>query len=373
MRKSILAVAMTASASVVLATALAPAANAQEPAANNTAAANAIVKQYSSTPTSINITTKLKTNPQTLPTKFIVGLTNGGDENKVLDEGIAAAGKVLGWTFKEILAGATAEDQRAGFSAALALKPDGIHISGIEPSTIGDLLDKAKAANIAVICSACMSAPTSALVDTHIAGKRQLDVWGRMIAAYVVSTTPNPNVEGITVPLYPILVRFDEAFKNNLKILTKGTGVYEASPASVPAIFAGKMPAEAVSIVQRNPKANWLVSDLGGWVTGVSAALTTAGLNKQVQIGGLTAGKGNIQGLKDKTESAWTGYSLPIVGWTVVDSFARYFQKMPFNTKDLPTQLLTQANAKSLVLTPAGDYLGVKDYVAQFKKVWGAK
>ena len=150
MRKSILAVAMTASASVVLATALAPAANAQEPAANNTAAANAIVKQYSSTPTSINITTKLKTNPQTLPTKFIVGLTNGGDENKVLDEGIAAAGKVLGWTFKEILAGATPEDQRAGFSAALALKPDGIHISGIEPSTIGDLLDKAKAANIAV-------------------------------------------------------------------------------------------------------------------------------------------------------------------------------------------------------------------------------
>ena len=190
-----------------------------------------------------------------------------------------------------------------------------------------------------------MSAPTSALVDTHIAGKRQIDVWGRMIAAYVVSTTPAPNVEGITVPLYPILVRFDEAFKNNLKILTGGTGVYSASPASVPAIFAGKMPGEAVNIVQRNPKANWLVSDLGGWVTG----------------------------LKDKTESAWTGYSLPIGGWTVIDSFARYFQKMPFNTKDLPTQILTQANANSLVLTPAGDYLGVKNYIAQFKTVWGAK
>ena len=115
------------------------------------------------------------------------------------------------------------------------------------------------------------------------------------------------------------------------------------------------------------------MSDLGGWVTGVSAALTTAGLNKQVQMGGLTAGKGNIQGLKDKTESAWTGYSLPIVGWTVIDSFARYFQKMPFNTKDLPTQILTQANASSLVLTPAGDYLGVKNYISQFKTVWGAK
>ena len=46
---------------------------------------------------------------------------------------------------------------------------------------------------------------------------------------------------------------------------------------------------------------------------------------------------------------------------------------MPFNTKDLPTQILTQANANSLVLTPAGDYLGVKNYIAQFKTVWGAK
>jgi hypothetical protein len=59
------------------------------------------------------------------------------------------------------------------------------------------------------------------------------------------------------------------------------------------------------------------------------------------------------------------------VGWSVVDSFARYFTKQPFNTADLPTQILTPQNAASLVLTPAGDYLGVANYQAQFKKVWG--
>ena len=175
MRKSILAVAITASASVVLASALAPAATASDPAADKgVAAAKAIVKQYSSTPTSINITTPLKVSPKTLPTKFIVGLSNGGAENKTLDDGIAAGAAVLGWTFKEISGAATPETQRAAFQQALDLKPNGIHISGIEPDTLGDLLGKAKAANIAVVCSACMSAPTSALVDTHIAGKRHV-------------------------------------------------------------------------------------------------------------------------------------------------------------------------------------------------------
>jgi hypothetical protein len=46
---------------------------------------------------------------------------------------------------------------------------------------------------------------------------------------------------------------------------------------------------------------------------------------------------------------------------------------MPFNTKDLPTQILTKANANSLVLTADGNYLGVKNYVAQFKAVWKTK
>ena len=50
---------------------------------------------------------------------------------------------------------------------------------------------------------------------------------------------------------------------------------------------------------------------------------------------------------------------------------ARYWTKTPFANADLPTQILTQKNIGTAVLTPQGDYLGVKDYKAQFKKVWG--
>lgn len=366
MRKSIVAVALTAAASLMLA-GVAPATAATSAEDKGVTLAKAIVAKYNRTPANIGITTPLKKVPP--KGKSVVALSNGGDENKVLDQAIGAAAKTLGWKYKELVGAVTPETQRSLFSQALSLKPNYIHISGIEPSTLSDLLVKAEKQGVVVVCSACMSKPVSALKDTHIAGPKMLDLWGQMIAAYVVASTQGKaKVQGVTVPLYPILVRFDQSFEKNLKRLCP-TCTYEANPQQLTDIFAGKTPQAVTNIVASNPGTNWIVSDLGGWVTGVSAALD----NKAVQIGGLTAGKANIQGVKDGTESAWTGYSLPIVGYTVVDSMARHSVGQPFVTNDLPTQILTKQNAKTLVLTPAGDYLGVKDFANQFKKLWGVK
>ena len=65
-----------------------------------------------------------------------------------------------------------------------------------------------------------MSKPVAALKDTHVSGPKMLDLWGQMIAAYIVaSTSGNAKVQGVTVPLYPILIRFDQSFEKNLKRL----------------------------------------------------------------------------------------------------------------------------------------------------------
>jgi len=330
--------------------------------------ASAIVAKYNKTPTSIGITTPLKAVPP--KGKFVVAISNGGDENKVLDEAINEAAKVLGWKYRELVGAVSPETQRSIFSQALSLKPDYIHISGIEPSTLSDLLVRANREKVVVVCSACMSKPVAALKDTHIAGPKTIDLWGQMIAAYTVASTKgNVKAQGITVPLYPILRRFDVSYAKNLKRLCPTKCTYEENDQQLTDIFAGKVPQAAVNIVASNPGTNWLVSDLGGWVTGVAAALD----NPAIQIGGLTAGKANIQALKDGSESAWTGYSLPIVGWSVVDSMARNSVGQPFVNNELPTQILTKQNAKSLVLTKDGDYLGVRDYQKQFKKLWGVK
>ena len=360
-------VALIGAATLVI-SGVAPAAMSANPNDKGVKLAAAIVAKYNKTPTSIGITTPLKKVPP--KGKFVVAISNGGDENKVLDEAINEAAKALGWKYRELVGAVSPETQRSLFSQALSLKPNYIHISGIEPSTLSDLLVKANRQKVVVVCSACMSKPVAALKDTHIAGPKTIDLWGQMIAAYTVASTKgNVKAQGITVPLYPILRRFDVSYAKNLKRLCPTKCTYEENDQQLTDIFAGKVPQAAVNIVASNPGTNWLVSDLGGWVTGVSAALK----NPAIQIGGLTAGKANIQGLKDGSEAAWTGYSLPIVGWSVVDSMARNSVGQPFVTNELPTQILTKQNAKSLVLTKDGDYLGVRDYQKQFKKLWGVK
>jgi hypothetical protein len=241
----------------------------------------------------------------------------------------------------------------------------------METDSYGDLYKKAAAQGTAIICSACMSRPGSGLLDSHIAGPKMLDLWGQMIASYAVANVKGtPNVQMFGISVYPILRRFDTAFAAYIKKL---------NPASKTKFneldFATGVPQQVGNVYKANPGTNFVTSDLGDFFIGVPQGLFNVGAKpgSAPQIGGLTAGKDAIQTLKNKTTNAWTAYSLPIVGYSVIDSFARYFSKTPFAKADLPTQILTQKNIGTAVLTSKGDYLGVKDFQAQFKRVWGIK
>ncbi len=100
----------------------------------------------------------------------------------------------------------TLEGQRKTLQQAIAKKPDGIAVSGMETDSYGDLYKKAAAQGIAIICSACMSRPGSGLLDSHIAGPKMLDLWGQMIAAFTVANVKGtPNVQMFGISVYPIL------------------------------------------------------------------------------------------------------------------------------------------------------------------------
>jgi hypothetical protein len=51
---------------------------------------------------------------------------------------------------------------------------------------------------------------------------------------------------------------------------------------------------------------------------------------------------------------------------------AREFIGDPILHVLLPTQLITQQNVNSLVVDPAGTYIGVANYRAEFQKLWNA-
>jgi ribose transport system substrate-binding protein len=361
MRKSIAAVAVVAAASMAV-VGLAPAAS----AADGVATAKAIVAKYSKNPTSLgNIPVIGKPIPKG---KYVITITNTTDAAVTLNDNIVQAGKLLGWKMEALQAEQSLEGQRKALASAIQKKPNGIAVSGMEPESYGDLYKQAKAAGIAVICSACLAAPGNGLVDTHVSGPKMLDLWGQMIAAFAVANVKGtPDVQAFGLSLYPVLVRYDTAFKKNLMKLSP-----KAKYAFTELTF---QPGQIGNAYKANPTTNFISSDLGDFALDWPQQLFTVGATpgQKPLIGGLTAGKAAIQALKDKTENAWTGYSLPIVGYSVIDSFARLWTNTPFAKADLPTQILTQKNVGTAVIDAQGNYVGVKDFQAQFKKIWGLK
>ena len=334
------------------------------------AAATAFYKTVEETPTSIGVTTPLSKKPAT--GKTIIALTNGSGSNTELDNGLKAAAALLGWKLKEIHTAGTPEADQAAMATAIQQRPDGISVSGIERSIIGQQLKAAEAAGIPVSANATTDKPGPDLFDASVADVAQLDTDGKMVAAYVVSQSEGKaNVAIFDLPVYPILHRFVTSFEANMKTWCPSCPITEV-PQQLTDIGT-KTPSSVVSTLQRAPKTNWVVFDLGDLATGVDSALKSAGFAGKVQIGGLTATAQNIAAVKSGAENAWTSYPLGMVAFRVMDIFARKFNGDPLTevqSIQLPNQLITPDNAKTLPVNANGFYTGVSDYAAQFAKLW---
>jgi len=332
-----------------------------------TAAAMAYEQQFLSTPTSIGITTPLKTKPA--PGKLLVGLDSGLGSAKVLAQYWAQAAADIGWKYKDLISGSTPATQQAAMNSAIQLDPAGILTSGIPNSTIQAQLTLAAQKGIWVNSSADTSSPSGAMFDTSIANPAQLAEWGKMVAAYVVVQSQGKAVvQDFQLTAFPILLDFDTAF---VAAMHQWCSSCKVSTNAVPAASLGTsaLTSQVTSVVTRDPSTNWLIFDLGDLEIGVDAALKAAGLTG-LHIGGLTADTPNIAGLKAGTENVWTAYSLPIVAYRQVDSMARKFEGMTPLNAPLPTQLITPQNVNSLVTDSAGNYIGVSDYRTEFKALW---
>ena len=332
----------------------------------NIAAAQAYEQQFVGTPTNIGISTPLTSKPA--PGKLLVGLDSGLGSAKVLAQYWAQAAADIGWKYKDIISGQTPETQQKAMQSAIQLDPAGILSSGIPNATIASELALAKQKGIWVNSSADTDPPDGAMFDTSIANPAQLAEWGKMVAAYViVQSKGKAVVQDFALTAFPILLDFDTSFIATMHEWCPSCKVTQnAEPI---AGLGTTVPSAVVSAVTRNPTTNWLVFDLGDLEIGVDAALKTAGLHG-LHIGGLTADTPNIAGLKAGTEDVWTAYSLPIVAYRQVDSFARKFEGLPILSAALPTELITPQNVSSLVTDSAGNYVGVTDYRTEFKKLW---
>lgn len=419
MRRSIVAAVLTA-ASLALASCAMPA---DDPNWDATAAAEAVFEEDNAeeaaaaddalaaadaalaAPTSIGVDAPLDA-PVT-EGALIVSVLDGSESDAIMSTAMSEAAAVLGWTYQEVSGvdpADVASTAPAAFQEALDLKPAGIRISGAYVDAIAEGLAEAEAAGVPVICTACSGDPVGAIKDTSLDGDAQNTEWARVLAAYVYANkAPDEDaaVEMFTLPV-PALNTFGIEFIGSLATLCRECSVLEqpideTTISDVPLFVADTM---SISL------GRWALLQSGNVSAGVPDALATAILFEPTVLLGRGASAADIAAMQattpvDSTSAgespsaeasateaaddtlatpeeaaalqAWTAIPVPVLGWRVIDQFARVLGGQALAVGPLPSQLITVGNAAGVTLDAEGNYIGIGDYREQFTALWGAK
>lgn len=399
MRRSILSVVVALSATLVLASCAMPAddpnfidgenAIGEEVAADPALAADYLDAALA-VPTSIGVDVALPAPPAA--GSLIVSLSDGTEFDTLLNASMAEAATAIGWEFAEVTGAETAESAPAAFAEALALKPAGIRISGGYVDALAAQLVDAEAAGVAVICTGCSGEPSGALKDTSIDGDAQNTLWGQILSSYVVGNQAAEEVAGIEIFTLPIpsLTTFNTEFTNNLATLCRDCSTIESAldPTDLSLVPT------FVSDTMSTSLGRWALLDSGAVSADVFPALEGAlVLEPVVLIGrGASAGdiarmqelaasgavppaSGSVQGTPEAAAAlqAWIGLPVPVMGWRVIDQFARLLAGEAPADGLLPSQLLTITNVADAALDDNGNYIGIADYRELFAALWGVK
>ncbi len=388
--------------------------DAEEDAAAEADAAASAVESLAN-PTDIGVTVPLSAAPEA--GALLVSVSDGSEFDTILAASMAEAAETAGLSFQEV-AGVDPADvlntAPAAFEEALALDPAGIRISGFYVDAIAEGLAAAESAGIPVICTGCAGEPSGAIVDTSIDGDAQNTEWAQILSAYVYANKgpeEDAAVEIFTLPA-PALATFTSAFVGDLSTLCRECStleqpIDETTIGDVPTFVADTM---SISL------GRWALLESGSVSGGVADALATAVLFEPTVILGRAASAADIAMMQATTPleaaavvesdeaaaaseeavaegeaeegtdfsatgtpeeaaalQAWTALPVPVMGWRIVDQFARVLVGDPLADGPLPSQLITPANANDVALDETGNYIGIADYRDQFKTLWGVQ
>jgi ABC-type sugar transport system substrate-binding protein len=331
------------------------------------------VQQYLSAPDGIPLNEPLATCPE--QGKTIVVTENPQEVTRKTNDGLVAGAQLLGWTVIREPVGTGPEDPQRAFDAALDRNPDAVLVSGNPSSTFREQLDRANAEGVPVLFSD-NGEDVGVNGTTYTIGLddfNQTGLWGRMNALYAASQGAK-SVLVVDLSIYPILHAWAQGVSATMADVAPDTEVTVIDP-QVSDLAAGNIPGLIVSEIQRNPDIDWVLLSLGDMTTGLDAALRAASLTG-INVGGESASVANVEGLRDGSEAAWTGFAAEIHGMYRIDALARIFAgEDPTGIQDysnLPTQLMTPDNVADAPLDDQGYYVGVPDYVNRFEEQWKA-
>jgi len=328
-------------------------------------AATAALTPYKSLPTSINITTPLKSAPPKGKTFIMLGTNN--PSNVLVQQEMAKLAKDAGWNFSVVSYDpANPGTFTQAETTALSKHPQYLTEAGL-PLTASQIA-LAKNAGAKWILDSVYPISVGGAVIAQSDAYAQDALMGKIVADYFISDSGGKGNAVIEhIPSYPILDGFTTGFGNEVKAKCPGCKT-STTNITIPDLVAGKVPSTLVSALRSDSGANYLVFDDGPFADGITSALSAAGLNGKVKVIGEAADQAGIAALKNGTEAAWTGFDPGYEAFENMDVAFRDTEGMPIpldQEAQQPTQLLTKDTIGSTT-----NWSAPTDAESQWLKLW---
>ncbi len=290
-----------------------------------------------------------------------------------LTPGMKNATTALGWDLKIVPMKST--DPGPAFQQAIDAGVNYIASTGLGIAQYKPQLEAAKAKGIGVLsCFGTDDPSADSGLLMQCGDEAFVQKTGPLMADWaIVDSKSKANVLVVTIRDFPVLVVEEDAYKAQLAKNCK-TCTVDTLNVTLDDLVGGKIPAAVASKLQANPKLNYVFATFGDLPGGVTAALKTAGLDKQVKVYGQDFSKVDLEEIIAGTMGAWSADPKGYAAWLMVDAAARLSIGMPLDEERaaaaLPTVIVNDAKFATELLATNADWMppGAE---ASFKKLWG--
>lgn len=284
------------------------------------------------------------------------------------------AAAAMGWDLEQI--NYEPADAAAGVQQALNQNPDFIFITGIPPEAYEAQAKEAVKKGIPILNGFDVTPPDPKVNGVYVnyPSAKGAEVEAEQIAAWMINDSGGEaKAVSVTIDEYPILVNEYEALERTFAKCPDCT--LDKLAVTVEDTAGGKIGAKLAAYLQQNPDVNYVEFAFGDLVTGVEAALDSAGLNDRVKFTGIQATPTITQEIADGKIAAWIAQPQEFSAWMKMDAAARLAQDMPLEEVQkegvLPSWVIDSKEEAEKILDAGGQWPGPAGFEAEFEKLWG--
>jgi ribose transport system substrate-binding protein len=297
---------------------------------------------------------------------------NGGVQG--VSKGVAEAAAAIGWQFQIIDGKGTVEGQTDAMNQAIALKPDGIILGGLDATSQQATLQKATALGIKVVGWHAGSTP-GPIPNTGVFTNISSDpaATAKLAADYAIAQS-NGTAQAVilTDSEYSIAVTKSQGMRSeleqcqNCKMLS-----YEDTPL---AAVATRMPPLMTSLLKHYGNNLWVLGINDLYFDDTASSLHGVGIGQSGPPQFISAGDGSVSAYarirNGEHQVATIPEPLNQQGWQIVDELNRAFAGDQPSRYVMDVHLVTKANIKvdggpQNVFDPGNGYRN------QYKQLWG--